>query len=224
MRRIAGQTGGGPASTVTAGVIDLMTSLAIMFILLFAAYMAKPSEAEAPPLSKVAPVSPDPRLVLQERFQRLGLSLEADEGDPLLLRVIVPQELLNFETGKSALSAHAEGFLEEAIPVFAEAWCGPIKPFIESVMIEGHTDDRGEDRQNLKLSQARSFSVMTKGLEVLQAAHPQISGCFQQLTSASGRGKQDLVFEGHDAPDRDKSRRVVFKIRLRPSTSGLIRD
>ena len=217
MRRIARQTGGGHASTVTAGVTDLMTSLAIIFILLFAAYMAKPSEAEVPPTSKVAPASSDPRLVLQEHFQRLGLSLEAEGRDPLVLRVVVPQELLNFETGKSTLSVHAQDFLEEAIPAFAEAWCGPLRPSIESIVIEGHTDDRGEDWLNLKLSQERSFSVMTKGLEVLQAAHPRISGCFQQLTSASGRGKQDLIFEGHDAPDRDKSRRVVFKIRLRPS-------
>lgn len=219
MRRIR-QTGGGQTSTVTAGVTDLMTSLAIIFILLFAAYMVKPSEAEAPPPPKAALALPDPRFILREHFQRLGLALEPEGGDPLILRVVIPEELLNFETGKSTLSVHAQDFLEEAIPAFAEAWCGPMRPSIESVMIEGHTDDRGEDRLNLKLSQERSFSVMMKGLEVLQAAHPRISGCFQQLTSASGRGKQDLIFEGHEAPDRDKSRRVVFKIRLRPSHPG----
>ncbi|TKB76814.1 MAG: OmpA family protein [Nitrospira sp.] len=223
MRRIARQTGRGQASTVTAGVTDLMTSLAIIFILLFVAHMVKPSEAETPPPPKAALALPDPRLILREHFQRLGLALEPEGGDPLILRVVIPEELLNFETGKSTLSVHAQDFLEEAIPAFAEVWCGPMRPSIESVVIEGHTDDRGEDRLNLKLSQERSFSVMTKGLEVLQAAHPRISGCFQQLTSASGRGKQDLIFEGHAAPNRDKSRRVVFKIRLRPSTPSPIR-
>ncbi len=59
---------------------------------------------------------------------------------------------------------------------------------------------------------------MTKGMEILQVLHPEVSGRFQQLTSASGRGRQDLVYLGDANPDRNKSRRVVFKIRLRPST------
>lgn len=218
MKRMHRQTGGGSTSTVTVGVTDLMTSLAIIFILLFAAYMAKPAaEAEVPAPPEVAEAIPTPRLLLQDSFRRLGLALEPESGDPLILHLVVPQELLNFETGKSTLSPHAQGFLEKAIPAFAEVWCGPLRPHIESVVIEGHTDDRGEDRFNLKLSQDRSFSVMTKGLEILQAANPEVSGCFQQLTSASGRGRQDLVYQGYDTPDRDKSRRVVFKIRLRPS-------
>jgi outer membrane protein OmpA-like peptidoglycan-associated protein len=137
-----------------------------------------------------------------------------------VLRVVVPQELLNFETGKSTLSLEAQRFLEDAIPAFAESWCGPLRPHIESVVIEGHTDDRGEDRFNLKLSQDRSFSVMTKGLEILQAADPDLTGCFQRLISASGRGRQDLLYQGADTPDRDRSRRVVFKIRLRQSAQG----
>ncbi len=219
MRRALRHQGGASSSAVTVGVTDLMTSLAIIFILLFAAYMAKPSaEAEVPPPTKdIAAAPPAPRLLLQRSFERMGLALEPEQGDPHILRVVVPQELLNFDTGRSTLSPQAQDFLEEAIPAFAEAWCGPLRPHIESVVIEGHTDDRGEDRFNLKLSQERSFSVMTKGVEILQIVHPEVSGCFQQLTSASGRGRQDLVYLGDANPDRDKSRRVVFKIRLRPS-------
>jgi outer membrane protein OmpA-like peptidoglycan-associated protein len=196
-----------------------MTSLAVIFILLFAAYMAKPvAEAEVPPLGpEPTTFQPAPRSLLQEQFERLGLALEPETGDPMILRVVIPSELLNFETGRSTLSFHAQDFLDGAIPAFAQAWCGRLRPHIESIVIEGHTDDRGEDRLNLRLSQERSFTVMTKGLEILQSTHPELSGCFQQLASASGRGRQDLVYQGRDTPDRDKSRRVVFKIRLRPS-------
>ncbi len=221
MNRSPRHVGSRHSSTITAGVTDLMTSLATIFILLFATYMAKPvAEAEVPPPPKPMTAQPAPRLLLQERFERLGLALELEGGDPMMLRVVVPQELLNFETGKSTLSIEAQRFLEDAIPAFAESWCGPLRPHIESVVIEGHTDDRGEDRFNLKLSQERSFSVMTKGLEILQTGDQALTSCFQRLTSASGRGRQDLVYQSSDTPDRDRSRRVVFKIRLRPASQS----
>jgi outer membrane protein OmpA-like peptidoglycan-associated protein len=86
---------------------------------------------------------------------------------------------------------------------------------IDSLVIEGHTDDRGSDIHNLKLSQERSFNVMVKGLEVIEASAPWIYGCFHEKTSASGRGRQDLIYEDIGYPNRDKSRRVIFKIRLR---------
>ncbi len=86
---------------------------------------------------------------------------------------------------------------------------------IDSLAIEGHTDDQGSDPFNLKLSQERSLAVMVKGLEVIQATEPASYQCFQEITSAAGRGRQDLVYESIDVVNREKSRRVIFKIRLR---------
>lgn len=56
---------------------------------------------------------------------------------------------------------------------------------------------------------------MVKGLEVIKDAAPWAYRCFHEKTSASGRGRQDLVVDRSRVLDRDKSRRVVFKIRLR---------
>ena len=92
---------------------------------------------------------------------------------------------------------------------------------IDSLVIEGHTDDRGSDIYNLKLSQERSLNVMVKGLEVIKDSAPWAYRCFHEKTSASGRGRQDLVLDQSRGLDREKSRRVVFKIRLR-STDQLV--
>ena len=35
------------------------------------------------------------------------------------------------------------------------------------------------------------------------------------MTSASGRGRQELIYDSENRVDREKSRRVIFKIRLR---------
>jgi outer membrane protein OmpA-like peptidoglycan-associated protein len=201
-----------------------MTSLAVIFILLFTAYVTKQYETEShahETASLFQETTADIRARLKDHFQRYHLSLDPDHGDPLVVRIVVPDELLNFEFGKGTLSQEASRFLAEAMPAYASLLCGPLRERIDSLVIEGHTDDRGSDIHNLKLSQERSFNVMVKSLEVIEASAPWIYGCFHEKTSASGRGRQDLVYGGLGYPDRDKSRRVIFKLRLRSTDQVL---
>ncbi|MDL1888480.1 hypothetical protein FBQ96_02665 [Nitrospirales bacterium NOB] len=194
-----------------------------MFILLFSAYVTKVSETESqakvpvpPPAQPLARTTTDDiKGALREHFQRFNLSLEADPGDRDVVRIVVPEALLNFEFGKGTLSLSADRFLTEAMPTYAGVLCGALRDRIESLVIEGHTDDRGSDIYNLKLSQERSLSVMGKGLQVIKERAPWAYRCFHEKTSASGRGRQDLIVDEWHLPDREKSRRVVFKIRLR---------
>ncbi|MDH5296546.1 MAG: OmpA family protein [Nitrospirota bacterium] len=202
----------GPSSSpTTAGVIDLMTSLAMIFILLFAAFITQTSsEAQ----SQLRENKEDVQAALRDHLGRLGLSLNPDPRDPLTLLIVVPENRLTFEFGRSTLSPEAIRFLEEAIPFYAAALCGPLRDKIDSLAIQGHTDDRGDDVYNLKLSQERSLAVMVKGLEVIEAQEPSAYQCFQEMTSASGRGRQDLVYDADNRVSPEKSRRVIFKIRL----------
>jgi outer membrane protein OmpA-like peptidoglycan-associated protein len=202
---------GTSTASTTAGVIDLMTSLAMIFILLFAAFITQTSsEAQ----SQLQENKDDVQEALRNHLERLGLSLDPDPHDPLTLLIVVPENRLTFEFGQSTLSLDAVRFLEEAIPFYAAALCGPLRNKIDSLAIQGHTDDRGDDVYNLKLSQERSLAVMVKGLEVIEAQEPSAYQCFQEMTSASGRGRQDLVYEADNRVNREKSRRVIFKIRL----------
>ena len=193
----------------TMGVTDLMTSVAIIFVLLFIVAL---QSAPAPPV-KVDETDPNAKEILMAHFERLGLPIEKDPDDPQLLLLIMPDALLNFDFGLATLRPAAEGYLQDVIPRYATAFCGPFRSLIESVIIEGHTDDVGPDRRNLRLSQERAFQVMTKAMDILEG-RPEDS-CFQEITSASGRGKQDLWYSIDKQLNRDKSRRVVFKIRLR---------
>lgn len=203
---------GAGASHTTIGITDLMTSLAVVFILLFAAQITKTSSAAQ---SELQENREDVQTALQDHIQRLGLSLDADPRDPLALVIVVPENRLTFEFGKSALSPTADEFLADALPFYVGALCGPLRDKIDSLAIEGHTDDHGSDAFNLKLSQERSLAVMVKGLEVIQAKEPAAYQCFQEITSATGRGRQDLIYESSVVVNREKSRRVIFKIRLR---------
>jgi outer membrane protein OmpA-like peptidoglycan-associated protein len=212
MNRTTPQNSG--ASHTTIGITDLMTSLAIVFILLFAAQITKTSSAAQ---SELRENKEDVQTALRDHIQRLGLSIDADPRDPLALVIVVPEDRLTFEFGKSALSPTADQFLEDVLPFYVEALCGPLRNKIDSLAIEGHTDDQGSDVYNLKLSQERSLAVMVKGLQVIQATEPTAYQCFQAITSATGRGRQDLIYDSMAMVNREKSRRVIFKIRLRSS-------
>ena len=203
---------GTSSSHTTNGVTDLMTSLVMVFILLFVAFMTQTSSDAQ---SELQENKHDVHAALQDHLWRVGLSLDADPRDPLTLMIVVPEHVLTFEFGQSQLSAQAEQFLEQAMPFYAAAICGVLRHTIDSLAIQGHTDDRGDDAYNLQLSQERSLAVMVKGLKVIRTQAPMAYQCFQEMTSASGRGRQELIFGSDHQVDREKSRRVIFKIRLR---------
>ena len=212
---------GTSTSHTTIGITDLMTSLAMVFILLFSALITQTaSEAQ----SKLQENKENVQAALRDHLGRLGLSLDADPRDPLTLSIVVPENLLTFEFGESVLSPQANRFLEEVMPFYAETVCGSLRDKIDSLAIQGHTDDRGDDAYNLQLSQERSLAVMVKGLQVIQVHTPSAYQCFQEMTSASGRGRQDLIYESDHSVNREKSRRVIFKIRLRSTEQRRIAE
>ncbi len=196
------------ASPLTNGFVDLMTSLVVIFILLLAAYVTRVDEGGA----KTAPssITAGPKASLDPPRPTL------ETRGPSVLTVVVPDTVLNFEFGKSRLIPTAELFLYDAMPHYATIVCGAGTQEVESFVIEGHTDDLGDDVLNLKLSQERSLAVLTKSLEVIREKLPWAYECFLQKATATGRGRQELLRNPKGVPDRDNSRRVIFKIHLRP--------
>ena len=210
-------------STAVHGMADLMTSLAVIFLLLFVAVPWRPP-VEKPPVRQPDSPSesrmeapPSVASVLGERLRPLGLAPE--QVDVSELMVVMPEALLNFGFGKSTLPPAALQYVTEVMPIYAGAVCGAIHDRIESIVVEGHTDDLGNDAVNLKLSQERALAVLVAGLRAIEASDPASARCFQSLASASGRGKQDLLYTDRGI-NRDQSRRVVLKMRLRTTSSG----
>jgi outer membrane protein OmpA-like peptidoglycan-associated protein len=210
MKPIFAQDSRDSSAVVTSGVADLMTSLALIFILLLVAYVTRVQDGNADPVrnhatpTDVAPSS-DPRRP----------SLEARR--PSVHTITVPDAAITFEFGKSALLPTAETFLSQTMPHYASIACGRGGQEVEAFVIEGYTDDLGDDLRNLRLSQERSFAVLAKSLVVVRDKLPWAYECFLQKATANGRGKQNLLRDDAGQLDRDKSRRVIFKIHMRPA-------
>jgi outer membrane protein OmpA-like peptidoglycan-associated protein len=153
--------------------------------------------------------------VLQE-FERQGVHVEKDPADPLGLLVLVPEGLLNFQKDKYDIPVAGVQFLSAFSPRLASTACSDsYKKEIGSIVVEGHTDSSGTDEHNLQLSQERSLAVVQKTLDVLGQQDSSDKACFLDFLSASGRGSKEQILDANGNEDMDKSRRVVFKIRVR---------
>lgn len=198
------------SSVLTNGVIDLMTSLAVIFILLFAASIERVDTGTTKSIPTRATAAEN------ETLGDIRTTIPEPRGANILT-LTVPDAALGFDFGKSALLPSSEAFLVESIPQYASMICGPEGHDVESFAIEGYTDDLGDDVHNLRLSQERSFAVLAKSLDIVRDQLPWAYECFLQKAVANGRGRQDLLRNETGYPDRDKSRRVMFKIHKYPT-------
>lgn len=245
----AGEETGGLSNSFT----DLMTSLAVIFILLLVALVnnkqqelsANQADLDAAQAAVRAAEETVKRLQreLEEAVKRTtnlreqllaalrgelatlssrGVEVKEDERDPLGLLVVVPEGLLEFRVDQWDIPAKGEEFLRDFVPRLASIACAYQKD-IASIVVEGHADSSGTDEHNLKLSQDRSIEVVRESLRVLKIGEGQgtagtpsndAQSCFLDLLSASGRGRRD-PFLVNGIEDRPRSRRVVFKIRVR---------
>jgi len=76
-------------------------------------------------------------------------------------------------------------------------------PQITLVEVQGHADERGSDKYNIKLTRARAASVMNALIE---------RGVIKQRLRSSGYGERCPVDPKHNAAAWEKNRRVEFKI------------
>src|SRR5262249_29528738 len=127
----------GSSDHLNSSLTDLMTSLMVIFILLLLVFVHRTAGKDAAVTD-----------VLLKRLRHDMIpqgfnehSIRPDPRDRNAILVIVPDRLMNFETGKSTLRPEGEAFLRSYVPRFAGVLCSnEFRPNIESIVVEGHTD------------------------------------------------------------------------------------
>lgn len=198
------------ASTLT----DLMTSLAVIFILLLVVFLKNSHDQSQRAKEKVSNE-------LTAFLKNESLSLHQDPDDPLRLVVMVGEDQLRFAHGDSSLNPAGKTFVTGFFKTFSQKVCDDsLRSKIDSILIEGHTDTTGEKTpegvgRNIFLSQKRAYSVLEEALRAVQL-DPKTYECLLKLTSANGRGSRNPILV-ENKYDPEKSRRVEIKIRVRSS-------
>ena len=191
---------------------DLMASLAVIFILLTIVFIKYASERSEKGKEEI-------RKSLAEVLDKDQLPLVQDPKDPLSLSVRVSESYLKFPLNSTTVSTAGIEFIHRFFPSLAEQLCQEeIRTKLDSVVIEGHTDKSGEEKEwgsnrNIRLSQQRALAVLVQGLNALREK-PELHGCLLKLASASGRGASNPVVQEGEY-NADLSRRVEIKIRVK---------
>jgi chemotaxis protein MotB len=193
--------------------VDLMTSLAVIFILLLCASLNNANEERQTTRNSVLV---EMRGALKQ-FVSGGIEVKTDPKDPLGLLVLVPEDLLAFELDRADISPAGDAFLRVFIPKFSAVVCSPrFSQEVNSIIVEGHTDSSGTARHNWDLSQKRSMSVVLASLNILDdGGMREEKAAFLRLLSATGRGSAELVKDASGEENTRMSRRVIFKLRFR---------
>jgi outer membrane protein OmpA-like peptidoglycan-associated protein len=201
--------GSGMANSFT----DLMTSLAVIFVLLLCASMHNVrQEGETSRNLVLSAVHKE-----LNDFVAQGIQVNQDPKDALSILILVPENLLAFQFDKADIPQGGVSFLKSFVPRLSAILCSErFSKEINSVVVEGHTDSSGPPRHNCELSQRRSMSVVKASLDILDGdGMAKERERFLKLLSATGRGSAEPLkgFSGEE--DMTLSRRVVFKIRVR---------
>jgi len=104
--------------------------------------------------------------------------------------------------------------LKEFIPKYVKILLGDkeIRNEVAQIIVEGHTDDTGTYIYNLNLSQRRAFEVIKYIYEDMEFEEKIL---LQEYITANGRSKMNLIYNEYGKVDREKSRRVEFKFKLK---------
>ena len=117
-----------------------------------------------------------------------------------------------FDSGSAVLKEGARVELKKVFEEYIGALVTnpKIKPHLDKIIIEGHTDSDGGYLYNLDLSQRRAFAVMNYLLSLDFAREHNI----KPLMIASGRAYLDAI-NVDGVEDKDASRRIEIKFRLK---------
>jgi outer membrane protein OmpA-like peptidoglycan-associated protein len=223
---------GSKEASIVMGITDLMTSLAVIFILLLTLFINAQfaSKQKSQDIRQKLITALTESLKESDDDQLKEVVVRKDPKDPLALTVEINIRLLGFAPDEARLPSVGKNFLNRFIPKFAPFVCETYAPDIQSIVVEGHTDPtaplgKDPDEYNIPLSQDRARAVMQYSLDLLYGDSDDHRSCLLDMSSINGRGRRepppDLMGKPLAQHDYQSMRRVVFKIRIK---SGEQRD
>lgn len=209
---------------------DMLTTILLVVLLFLMAFMIheskKLSEKQAKIQEQEAKIAQQQQQInyllgirkdiiqdLEAEFKKRKLNIQID---PATGAIKFSNDLL-FETGKDVIRPEFKQQLQSFIPAYFAILYGKYKDHISEIVVEGHTDDVGSFMNNLELSQRRAFNVVKYILSDEFGTFPHKVDVFYDIT-ANGRSESDLKHAANGTIDRNNSRRVEFKFRLKNFT------
>lgn len=118
-----------------------------------------------------------------------------------------------FNQGEYKLKPTAKRYLKQTLSLYFDTLLKDknIVKYIDTIVIEGHTNSDGSYMYNLNLSQKRAFAVM----EFMYREFPRNRVLLQKYITASGRSYSEPVVDKNGKEDKDASRRIEVKFYIK---------
>lgn len=128
---------------------------------------------------------------------------------------IIINESLVFETDSYEIKLEGRKLLDQFAIAFEKILDdGNIRNYIDSINIEGHTDDVGTSSYNRELSAKRSAEVVN----YLMSSNPQLERKYAGFFATVGFSKFRPIALGISESARQKNRRIEIKIAIKDSS------
>ena len=150
---------------------------------------------------------------LQKEFSKNNVSVDIDaQTGALTLNANVM-----FDYDQSELTDEGKSELANILPIYCKVLLqDDYKKYLAEIIIDGYTDTDGDYDYNLELSQKRSLAVAQYLTEIQEnfLSSDEISDLQNYLT-VNGHGSANPVLDSKGNEDKDASRRVEVKFRLK---------
>jgi len=147
--------------------------------------------------------------VIQSLKRKLGSSINIDEKSG----AIKFSSNILFDQNKYELKENSKKELSKTLTKYIHTLLVDenIRKYIDSIMIEGHTNSAGTYIHNLELSQKRALEVM-KFLYLLNFKDKKL---LEKYIGASGKSYSDLILDKQGKENKNASRRIEIKFRIK---------
>jgi len=150
---------------------------------------------------------------LQKEFQKNNINVNLDSQTGALT---LDASVL-FDVDESELTDAGKEALRNVLPIYCKVLLQKdYKKYLAEIIIDGYTDTDGDYDYNLELSQKRSLAVAQYLTEIREnfLSSDEISELQNYLT-VNGHGSANPVLDSDGNVDKDASRRVEVKFRLK---------
>lgn len=164
-------------------------------------------------IDQIIGVKADVIEALRQEFSKNNLSVDIDtQTGALTLEASV---LFNYD--EAELTDDGKQALLQVLPIYCKVLLQPdYMKYLAEIIIDGYTDTDGDYSYNLYLSQQRSLAVAQYLLDIQgEFLNGEESQSLQDYLTVNGHGMSNPVLDADGNVDKDASRRVEVKFRLK---------
>lgn len=164
-------------------------------------------------IDQIIGVKADVIEALKKEFSKNNIDVNIDAQTGAL--TLQSNVLFNYD--ESDLSDAGKTALEQILPIYCKVLLqDDYKDYLAEIIIDGYTDTDGDYSYNLQLSQQRSLAVAQYLLDIQgNFLSSDQSGDLQQFLTVNGHSMANPVLDADGNVDKDASRRVEVKFRLK---------